>query len=246
MPQSGMTYRAGTYECDRNNVLHIGSVFNWLQDALDGYSQRHKIGYDYCRKNEITYVLRGYDVIVDSFPKRMDTVSISTDLVNTTSCSLFFKQTLINTHTRQALLSSISHIVLIDLKNKRPLRLEENIPLRALKLSPMSVEPLSLPSLDVIHAEDTQKVTYDYIDFNQHMNNTNYIVFAERTLNPDIQKKENLRRIQVTYKQAAVLGDKVKVSTKITPNFTDHQISSASDINKQFARIRFFWQQHTR
>ncbi len=246
MPKLGVTYRAGVYECDRNNILHIGSVFNWLQDSLDDFSRRRKIGHDFCRQNEITYILKSYDVIIDSFPKRMDMVSVSTDLVNTTPCSLFFKQSFINKQTRKTLLSSVSHIVLIDLKNKRPIRLEEKIPLHILDLKPMSVLEPSLPPLDVVHSEDAQKVTYDCVDFNQHMNNANYVVFAERALNPDIHQKEKLKRIQVTYKQAAILGDKLKVLTKITPDFTDHQISSATDKNKQFARVRFFWQQHTR
>ena len=73
------------------------------------------------------------------------------------------------------------------------------------------------------------------------MNNTNYIVFAERSLNQALYKKERLKRIQIAYKQAAVLGDEISVSTKLTSDLTDHQLSSSSDPGKSFARVRFFW-----
>ena len=151
MPSSGETYRVAAYECDQNSVLQLATIFNWLQDAMDRYSQKHKIGHDFCQKNNITYMLKGYDVLIDSLPKWMDSVTISTDLVNAARCSLFFKQTMSDMYTRKTLLSSVSHVVLIDLLNKRPIRVNGNLPPEALKVSAMDVSSLSLPPLDVVH-----------------------------------------------------------------------------------------------
>ena len=127
MPSSGETYRVAAYECDQNSVLQLATIFNWLQDAMDRYSQKHKIGHDFCQKNNITYMLKGYDVLIDSLPKWMDSVAISTDLVNAARCSLFFKQTMSDMHTQKTLLSSVSHVVLIDLLNRRPIRVNGNL-----------------------------------------------------------------------------------------------------------------------
>lgn len=246
MPNIGATYHTAAYECDQNCLLQLATIFNWLQDSMDKYSREQNLGYDFCKKNNMTYILKDYDVTIDTLPKWMDSVSIATKLVRITPCSLFLQQTMTNSQTKQSLLSSISHIVLIDLLKKRPIHNMGAVPLHLLEISPMMVRSPSLPPLNIIHNRRIQEITSDYIDFNQHVNNTHYVVFAERTLDSNLYKKEKLKRIQVAYKQAAVLGDTLKVESKISPELTDHQISSATDSAKQFAQVRFFWNRDSR
>ena len=91
------------------------------------------------------------------------------------------------------------------------------------------------------------EITPDYIDFNKHVNNTNYVVFAERAaVNAQKRiaflKKARLKRIQIAYKRAATLEDSpLSIQTKVVPGFTEHRIVSENNQNMEFARLRLNW-----
>ena len=234
-------YQLAAYECNQERLIATATIFNWLQDSMDKFSRACGVGYDFCHPQGVTYFLKAYDVQIDTLPRWADYLQMRNTLSNSAACSLFLLQDLYNKHTKQRLLSAVSHVVLIDFINKRPAHIK-NYPLIQQIPSlhtPVSIEVLK--PLDTIDTTHIQEITYDHIDFNQHVNNTNYVVFAERTLDPVFLKKNRLKRIQVAYKQAAVLGDKLRIDSKITPSCTDHQISSATQSNRPFARVRFSW-----
>ncbi|MBQ3696192.1 MAG: hypothetical protein II938_04435 [Alphaproteobacteria bacterium] len=234
-------YKVTGYQCDQDSTLATPFVFNYLQDSLDNFSRAHGVGYDFCKTQNLTYILKGYDVQIHSLPHWTDITQMDTDLISFGPGSLFFLQNLYDSN-KKLLFSSVSHVVLLDLLKKRPARIKDHFPSSLLQTATQATPAFtSLKPLDCVHTTREQEITPDYIDFNQHVNNTHYITFAERALDPVFLKKARLKRIRVAYKQAALLGDKLKVESKIAPGFTDHQISSVSDPTKQFARIRFSW-----
>ena len=233
-------YQVAGYECDQESTLKTSTIFNWLQDSMDQFSRAHGIGYDFCHPKGLTYILKDYDVHINQLPKWTDKVQMNTILSDIGASSLFFTQNLYDLATKQLLLSSASHVVLLDFLNKRPARINDHLPDGKLEQlnTPLAIAHLKpLDRVDFVHHQD---IVPDHIDFNQHVNNTNYVTFAEQSLDPVFLKKARLKRIQVAYKQAAKMGDKLKIETKIAPGFTDHQISSEESA-RQFARVRFHW-----
>lgn len=239
-------YQVAAYECDRESRLSTATIFNWLQDSMDKFSQAHHVGPDFCQSHGLTYMLKAYDVKLNQLPKRNDSVQMDTQLCAFGPSSLFFTQDLYDQDRKKVLLSAVSHVVLIDLMEKHPARIKDYMPLYLLDEHAQTPSFTKLPPLDHVHTTRMQEITPDYIDFNQHVNNTHYITFAERTLDPAFLKKARLERIRAAYKQSATLGDTLQVDTKIAPGFTDHQISSATNPNTIFARVRLSWAQKDR
>lgn len=235
-------YHLAAYECDHENTLATATIFNWLQDSMDRFSRACGAGYDYCYPYGLTYMLRAYDVKINSLPRWADTLEMQNVLSDIKASSMFLRHRLYHKATKQLLLSAVSHVVLIDFLKGRPAHIKDYPILQQIETLQ---RPVSIPRLEPLTSVDTtreQDILLDHIDFNQHVNNTNYVVFAKRALDPLFLKRNRLKRIQVAYKQAALLGDKLKIETKIEPTYTDHQISSVSQPNRQFARIRFSWQ----
>ncbi len=234
-------YQVAAYECDRESRLSTATIFNWLQDSMDKFSQAHHVGPDFCQSHGLTYMLKAYDVKLNQLPKRNDLVQMDTQLCAFGPSSLFVSQNLYDQDHKKILLSAVSHVVLIDLIKKRPARVKDYIPLYLFDHLGQAPTFTPLLPLDHVCSSRTQEITPDYIDFNQHVNNTHYITFAERTMDPIFLKKARLERIRVAYKRSAQMGDTLQVDTKIAPGFTDHQISSSIDPKTVFARVRFSW-----
>ena len=234
-------YQVAAYECDQESILTPPTIFNWLQDSMDQFTRIHNVGQDFCHAKDLTYMLKAYDVQINQLPHWGETVQMHTTLCDVGASSLFFKQDLYDQTCKQQLFSAASHLVLIDLLKGHPARIKDCLPPDLLETIHIPLTFTALKPLDRVHSTRSQEITTDYIDFNQHVNNTHYVTFAERALDPVFLKKAKLKRIQVAYKNAAKLGDKAKVETKIAPGFTDHQIVSEDDANKLFARVRFSW-----
>ena len=158
---------------------------------------------------------------------------------------MFFQQFFQDITTKETLLSSTSQVVPIDLSTQRPIKIKDCLPLSTLKSIHIPLSFVQLPPLTSSHCIREQDIFYDHIDFNHHVNNTHYVSFAERSLSSTFLKKARLKRIRIAYKQAALLGDKVQIQTRICPGFTDHQIVSTPEPDtpkKYFARVRLSWE----
>jgi len=235
-------YRVSAYECDSECRLKTGTLLNWLQDSMDQYSQQLQISRDFFSKNHLSFILRGYDIAINRLPQWGSAVFMKTMVANTSSTSFFLRQNLYDVPLKQILLSACSQVVLIDTERFFPVRIHRYLPASVCEAT--SDLPTALPSLNPLPQyahEYTQPVNYDHIDFNQHVNNANYVTFAERGLSPILLRKIQLKRIAIAYKQAAKLGDTLKVQTALTPNGSAHQISSATKPNTVFARVQFTW-----
>ena len=235
-------HQIANYECDRNSKLRIKSIFNLLQDSLDQFSTARGIGHDFCRENNLTYVIRNYDVQVYALPGMSENISIHSFLSATKNSSMYFRQELKNTVSRQTLIMAATQTVLLDLCHMRPVRLNDRLPAGSLREQlnqPIVFEHLR--TLERIHHTKTQDVLWDHIDFNQHINNANYIAFAQNVLSPAFLDCALPRRIQVSYLQPTTLGDTVRIDTDLkNTDATDHQILSTQK-GKLLARVRINW-----
>jgi len=238
-------YRVSAYECDYADRLKVGTVFDWFQDSMDEYSSVLGFGRDFCKSNGLSYILRGYNVQIDDLPQWTDSVSMHTAVTNASSTSFFIKQTLYDNQMKQRLLSSCGQVVLMDVKNGRPARVRDvlpSLPALAAPNAPLDGAPLLQKVDDVYEAV----VPLDYIDFNQHVNNSKYVIMAERGLSPELRKKIRLKRIAIAYKKGARLGDHLKIQTQLNPLSSWHQIVSKDNEQQVCARVAFAWDKQSR
>ena len=241
MPDYLKEYQVAGYECDRNSILSIGTIFNWLQDSMDKYSRTVGIDYDFCHQNNLTYILKNYDVVIHNLPRWSQLVQMHTQLIGSSLTSLFFNQTLSDLQTKQELFSSTSQVVLINTLNGHPARVRQCLPIDQLESIHIKPNFEHFDPIQRIDHQSTQAVETDHIDFNQHVNNTNYVIFAARSLSPEFLKKMQLKRIQAAYRQSAKMGDILCTQSQMGTEHTDHQIVSQENPDIQYARVRFHW-----
>lgn len=236
-------YKVSAYECDSECRLKTGTLLNWLQDSMDQYSQRSKINQDFLRQNNLSFILRGYDITINALPLWQNQVVMNTMITNTTPTTFFLQQDLYNLSLKSRLLSACSQIVLVNAEHFSPVRISHYLPPQVYSINRAN-RSAGLPNLQPLSQYPTeyiQPISYDHIDFNQHVNNANYVTFAERGISPLLLKKIRLKRIAVAYKQAAKLGEQLKVQTAVQQNSSEHQISSVANPNTVFARVHFAW-----
>ena len=127
------------------------------------------------------------------------------------------------------------------MSNLRPARVIEHVPQIPAVESYTKTPVLPITPLTRLDQELDKPVMWDYIDFNQHVNNAAYVVFARQTLPTSFYEKNDLVRIKVAYKAPAALGDTMVVQTQREGLETLHRIVSKSDVSKEYARIQMNW-----
>ena len=239
-------YRVSPSETDGTGKLKIGGIFNWLQDSMDEYSTVLGVGADYCRKHNLSYALRGYDVSISSLPPWGSVVPIHTRIECLTPCSFVLRQTMYDPSLKKKLLSACSQVVLLDTALGRLAHPADSFPNYI--MDEIISGPYHLPSIPTPQRIDSSYeiiVPWDYIDLNQHVNNARYVELAARGLTPEKLKEMKLRRIAAAFKNAAKCGDHLEIQTQEDPTSSVHSIISKEGDNKTCAKVCFEWDSKT-
>ena len=236
-------YRVGSYQCNKERKLKLESILNFTQDALESYGQNCIMGIDVCRKNNLTWVIRNNDVSIYNLPTWSDQIVVDTRLEQMHRSILVVSSDAYMKNRRKHIFSSISHLVLMDLTCMRPAVAKDKIP-HLLDLVQESKEKpvfIPIPAPVRLDSELNKPVRWDYIDFNQHVNNASYVVFARQTLPTSFYEENQLTRVRAAYKAPAVLGDTMLIQTQKEDTQTLHRIVSKSNPAVEYARIQMDW-----
>jgi acyl-ACP thioesterase len=221
-------------ECDENGYLGYGALINYLQDCCTFQSEDLKIGLPYLRAHHLGWFITDWDLKITRMPKMGDVITIATWPYRFRGF-LGFRNFTVKDRQGEILVEADSLWILMDLENRRPMRLPEDM-LEAFLLS----EPLgSNEKRSKLHPaedkEDTRSyiVSQAYLDSNHHMNNGYYVAEALA----DLPEEVKVRRIQVEYKKSARLGDVVFCSRTRTPE--GWQMQQANEAGEIFALVVF-------
>lgn len=237
-------YRVASYQCNNERKLKLESVLNLLQDSLECFTQTYNFGVDFVRKSNKGWVIRNNDVNIYDLPTFDDRLVIDTQIKNMHKSILEFSSNAYMVGNRKKkLFSSVSQTVLIDMSTLRPVRIKENVPHIPSEENAVKTPVLPITPLSRVDQELDKPVMWDYIDFNQHVNNAAYVVFARQTLPSSFYQQNDLVQVKVAYKAPATLGDTMVVQTQREGLESIHRIVSKSDKTKEFARLQMFWRE---
>ena len=236
-------YNIRSYECDRNNNLRILTLMNIFQDMADNDAARLGFGLKFCIENGMTWVGTNYALEIDRLPKMHENIVIETwpSAKNKLSAYRDFE---VFGEDGKSIMRASSQWVLIDLKRKRPLSVEENMPLH----QPLKTRALDtdFPKLAEVTDGDNQfkfRVRFDDIDLNKHINNAVYILWATEAVAPDFRLAHNPKRIDINFRKEGYMGEKIRVTTKMDGNKSLHSIRTYdSDNERELARAVIEWQ----
>ena len=234
-------YRVASYQCNNERKLKLESVLNLLQDSLECFAQKYDFGVDFGRSQNKAWVIRNNDVNIYALPTFDDRLVIDTSIQRMNKSILEFSSVAHMADRKKMLFSSVCQTVLIDTVSFRPVSVKANVPHVPAEENAEKVSAMPITSLSRLDQELDKPVMWDYIDFNRHVNNAAYVVFARQALPQSFYETHDLLRVRVAYKNPASLGDTMVVQTQREGLETLHRIVSKSNTTKEYARIQMNW-----
>ena len=83
-------------------------------------------------------------------------------------------------------------------------------------------------------------VRFDDIDFNNHVNNAVYPLWAAEAVGTGFRSEHTPSEIEISFKKECRLGEKVSVRTELNDLISLHSICSQTD-NRELARLKITW-----
>lgn len=227
-----------TYQCSEFGTFKLKTLFDYLQELASDHADKIGVGYEECLKKNCAWVCAKYHLVINSFPKLKDKISIETwpsKFVGPTGIREF----VVKNDNGDILIRAVSQWVLIDIKRLRPV-ITQNV-FDCSKIEPGEELGITLDKILPMSNEDVQVVEhslcYDDVDVNHHINNAVYVALIEDSLMRKIKDEYIVNEVSVDFKKSAVLSDeKVLVKSKFGEDGADFTVSSV-DGKVDFARV---------
>jgi medium-chain acyl-[acyl-carrier-protein] hydrolase len=234
-------YVVKSFECDRKDTLRLLTLLNLFQDLADDSANEIGIGYDYLRTVGKAWVLIAMNVEIDRMPHLQEEITIKS-WPSDTSALYTEREFEVWSASGERIIRACSQWIVIDFASRRPVHLNEWLPL----YEPIREKVITegrFPKLLAVERDDYSErflVRYDDIDRNNHVNNAIYSLWASESLVPEYRLEHEPARLDINFKKEGLFGEKILVHTQMDANTSLHSIQSAED-GRELARVKFLW-----
>ncbi len=234
-------YSLRSYECDRNKKLRLVTLMNIFQDIADEHATQMGLGIAYCLEHGFAWVGSNYHIFINQKPKIHEQITLKTWPAEAKKLVAVRDFELLG-ENGESLIKAASQWVLINIESKRPVPLLENLPqYEALNENIVNPEFAKLPELEYVDLETRFKIRFDDIDFNKHVNNSIYPLWASESVPEEWSLKKDIREIEISFKKEGLFGENVKVQTQLMHDeISLHSIRSTID-DRELAKVRIHW-----
>lgn len=193
-------------EVDLERKLSVTGMINYLQDCSTFHSESLGVGIDYLKKQNRTWMLSSWQIVVDRYPELGEQIVVSTWPYDFKGI-YGYRNFIICDQAGAYLVRANSIWFYLDTEAGRPVRIGEEAagpyhPEEAPKLE-MDYAPRRIVLPEEYREGEPVTVVRHQIDTNHHMNNAQYVELAREALTGECR----IRELRVEYKKAAVLGD---------------------------------------
>ncbi len=191
-------------EIDAKRHMTLTALLDLLQDCCIFQSEYLGIGFDYLEEMNRVWVLSSWQVIIKRYPMLGEKVTTYTWAYEFKGFYGYRNFKIVDGNNNTIAYAN-SMWVFMDTKNMRPARIPDEL-VEAFNMEepyPMERSPRKLKLPPDSRAEERVPVHKFFIDTNQHVNNSKYVLIAREYL-PEGFKIGELR---VEYRKAAVLKD---------------------------------------
>ncbi|MBQ1194362.1 MAG: acyl-[Lachnospiraceae bacterium] len=221
-------------EISNSGNIGFGSIVDYFQDCSTFHSESLGMGIDYLKEKEIAWVLNSWQIVIEKDIKLGDNITIGTKAYDFKGFYGYRNFCIID-KTGDMAVKANSLWVLISTKTGMPLKVtdEEAAPYGREEKLDMNYTDRKIKIVGEGVAMDSFSVKKYHIDTNGHVNNAQYIKFAEEYLN------ENLKvgAIRAEYKKAAKYGN--NIYPVIYSNEDNVTVSLNDEDGKSYAVVEF-------
>ena len=233
-------YLIRSYECDKNGELRLITLMNIFQDIADNHIANMGLGLDFCREQGLAWVGTNYHIHIDRLPKFHEKITVLTWPSAEKKLGKI-RDFIVADSSGENIITASSQWILIDFHKKRPLVSREGLP--AYQVIPERALQTDFPKIADVSRVDCRmefNVRFDDIDFNKHVNNAVYPLWAAEAVGADFRTAHTPEEIEVAFEKECRLGEKVIVETERNGQISLHRICSLND-GRELARVKIAW-----
>lgn len=221
------------------------STVNYFQDIMTHHCAQMKVSAYDLLEIGFAWVVIKYHINIIRYPKWNDLITIRTwrypfkNLYELRNFEIYDEN-------ESMLISAKSCWIVINLKSKRPARLSKSLPENMISglQHPITDDIGSIPELETIDSERIFTTRMHDLDFNAHVNNSVYTVWALETVPEDIITQYRPEEISIQYTGESLYGDRIKseiqqVKTNPRTEFL-HRLTS-ENTKKEITRLKTVW-----
>ena len=229
-------------EMDYDLVLKPACLMQYMQDLASDSAESMDFGYSFVVQNNLAWFLLKYHMEFVDYPKGLYDLTLKTEPRGYNRLFAFRDFALFSADKCIAKMTSTWGLV--DMKNKTMQNAQEflgNNPnispfvKRDSDLSYNKIKPLEKVDLEKIF-----EIRFDDLDVNQHVNNTNYIVWAFEPLSFEFRSEYKLKTLDMLFKKEISYGAKVLSQIEIQNDTTLHSVKNALT-NEELCVISANW-----
>lgn len=228
-----------------NGKLKPVSILNYFQDIASEHTGVLGVSaFDMFKKNLAWFFFR-YQIQISNYPRWNDHLRIRTwrypvnNLYEIREFEIFDNKD-------NRLIYSKSSWILTSISTKKPVRLNKNLP-PELMTGKQQTESNDLIALAPITRHDLTRsfnTRMHDLDFNRHVNNSVYVVWALESIDPEIIKAHRPKEIIVNYLGESLYGETITCHTqkeKTNPSHTFLHSIVSNQSNKEITRLKTVW-----
>lgn len=234
-------YHIRSYECDKSGQLRLVTLMNILQDMADSHASKLGLGYDFCVHNGYAWFGSNYHIKIERLPQCHEQIRIQTWPAEKKKLGVI-RDFAIFDQDNHCIIRASSLWILIDFARKRPIAIEKAIPdYHPLEERSLATDFQKLPPIETVHHTKVFQARYDDIDFNNHVNNAIYPLWAVETSSPEFHDSHFPAEIEIFYKKECHLDEMVEVLVQETNQACLYLIKSRTD-DRELAQLKIIWQ----
>jgi len=222
-------------ETDPDRTLTLASLINYFQDCSTFQSEAIGRGFDYLEPRHRVWMLSSWQVLIHRLPKLGESVQIGT-WANDFSSLFGGRNFLLQDENGEVLAVANSIWILADTQTGRPVKITEEFA-EGYEMDapyPMEQAPRKIPVPKEFSTELPFPINQSHLDYNQHVNNGQYIRMAEAYLPAGFA----VSSFHAEYRKAALLGNIIHPFVTITDDTCT--VVLADETHTPYATVQFF------
>jgi acyl-ACP thioesterase len=230
------------YELGPHQAAHVRTLLNYLGEAADSHIQKLGVSIQDLLEMGLLWVLVGYHLKVDRYPRAGETVTVNTWYPGRHE-RFYLRDFEVEGSDGKMVAAARTSWALVDAQNRRPVSSEDALPeFPVLERSAVEGRLQHLPPADSPYRSDPFTVRSSCLDMYTHVNHVFYVQWALDFVSPGIENGILPFSIEAVFKAEAVAGDRLFTALEPTQEAGTwlHSITREGD-GKEVTRLRTKW-----
>lgn len=231
--------RVRSFECGADNLQRPDSLLSWIMDAAEDHAEKLGFGRQFCEANSLAWVEYRLSVAVRRFPCWGETVDTATWTAFETPL-IAVRDFTVHDESGEELVRASCRWVLIDAVRRRPVPLKKKLPFFDQEsMVPLFTSSEKLEEESAYDAERTFVAERSQVDFNGHINNAVYLIWALNSLPSEWVSSHRLCGVEISFVKETFPDLEVVSEWSQRGEYTYHRLVAESTVR---ALLRLKWE----